>query len=206
MRIFGRNAVKTQTEVRASFGGVILPLRRLLADQRGVGAVEFAIIAPILIAIYITCFELTMGLSVSKRVTKATGTIADLVTQQTSVTKLYLASMIDVSKAIFVPYNTSTTNLKLKVTGISVDSTGTPKVAWSWDQGGGRPYAVGATVTDVPTELKTANSFLVRSELSVPHELFMLMPVLSSETRSITISRSYFYRQRMGDSITCSDC
>ncbi|MCJ8507749.1 pilus assembly protein [Rhizobium lemnae] len=190
----------------SAFHGVILQLQRLLGDRRGVGAVEFAILAPILIAIYITCFELTIGLSVSKRVTKATGTVADLVTQQTSVTKLYLASMIDVSKAIFVPYNTSTTNLKLKITGISVDSTGTPKVVWSWDQGGGRPYTVGATVTGVPTELKTANSFLVRSELSVPHELFMLTPVLSSATRSITISRSYFYRQRMGDSIACGDC
>lgn len=186
--------------------GIILPIRRFLRDQRGVGAVEFAIIAPILIAIYITCFELTIGLSVSKRVTKATGTVADLVTQQTSVTKASLAGMVDVSKAIFVPYNTSTNALKLKITGISVDATSTPKVAWSWDQAGGRPYAVGGTVADVPTELKTANSFLVRAELSVPHELFMLMPVLSSETRSITIARSYFYRQRKGDTITCNDC
>ncbi len=122
--------------------GIILPIRRFLRDQRGVGAVEFAIIAPILIAIYITCFELTIGLSVSKRVTKATGTVADLVTQQTSVTKASLAGMVDVSKAIFVPYNTSTNALKLKITGISVDATSTPKVAWSWDQAGGRPYAV----------------------------------------------------------------
>lgn len=207
MMIFrGRDHSQDQKLEPHSKLGLLLPIRRLLQDQRGVGAVEFAIIAPILIALYITCFELTMGLSVSKRVTKATGTVADLVTRQTSVTKAYLATMVDVSKAIFVPYNTSTTSLKLKITGISIDGTATPKVAWSWDQAGAKPYAVGSTVTDVPTELKTANTFLVRAELAVPHELFMLMPVLSSETRTITIARSYFYRQRKGSTIQCDDC
>lgn len=187
--------------------GFLLPIRRFLSDVQGMGGVEFAIIAPILIAIYITCFELTIGLSVSKRVTKATGTVADLVTQQTSVNKAYLATMIDVSKAIFVPYNSNAASLKLKITGISIDSTATPKVAWSWDQSGSRPYSVNSTISDVPTELKTANSFLVRAELSVPHELFMVLPgILSSETRSITISRTYYYRQRVGESIACTDC
>lgn len=207
MMIFKRRRARSvENPTPPRLWGIMLPIRQLLKDQRGVGAVEFAIIAPILISLYITCFELTIGLSVSKRVTKATGTVADLVTQQTSVTKAYLATMVDVSKAIFVPYNTSTTSIKLKITGITIDAAQTPKVAWSWDQAGARPYAVGSPVTDVPTELKTANTFLVRAELSVPHELFMLMPVLSSETRSITIARSYFYRQRKGTSITCGDC
>lgn len=189
------------------FTGILLPVRRFLVDKSGIGGVEFAIIAPILIALYISCFELTIGLSVSKRVTKATGTVADLVTQQTSVNKAYLSGMVDVSKAIFVPYNTNAAKISLKITGISIDGGGNPKVKWSWDQTGSRPYAVGTTVTDVPGDLKTPNSFLVRAELSVPHELFMVLPgVLSAETRSITISRSYFYRQRLGDSIDCVDC
>lgn len=195
------------TEHPAPRRGILLPIRRLLGDVQGMGGVEFAIIAPILIAIYITCFELTIGLSVSKRVTKASGTVADLVTQQTSVSKAYLATMIDVSKAIFVPYNSNAASLALKITGITIDATATPKVAWSWDQSGGRPYTVSSTVSDVPTELKTASTFLVRVELSVPHELFMVLPgILSSETRSITISRTYYYRQRVGQSISCTDC
>lgn len=187
--------------------GLLLRLRRLILDRRGIGGVEFAIIAPILIALYITCFELTIGFSVSKRVTRAAGTVADLVTQQSEVSKAFLGTMVDVSKAIFVPYNSSASNISLKLTGISVDSTGTPKVVWSWDQSNGKPYAVGTTVTGVPTEMKTADTFLVRSELSVPHELLMFLPgVVSAETRSITIGRTYFYRQRVGDSVTCKDC
>jgi Flp pilus assembly protein TadG len=186
--------------------GVLLPLRRLLIDRRGIGGVEFAIIAPILIALYITCFELTIGFSVSKRVTRAAGTVADLVTQQTEVNKAFLATMVDVSKAIFVPYNDNAANISLKLTGIKIDSTGTPKVLWSWDQNNAAPYAVGTTVTGVPAEMKTADTFLVRSELSVPHELLMFLPGVSTETRSLTLSRTYFYRQRVGTSVLCKDC
>ena len=187
--------------------GIFGLLRRLVSDRRGIGGVEFAIIAPILISLYITCFELTIGLSVSKRVTRSAGTVADLVTQQSSVDKAYLGTMIDVAKAIFVPYNSSSTQISMKITGIQIDSTGTPKVAWSWDQTNARPYVVGTPVSGVPDEMKTADTFLVRAEVSVPHELLMFMPgVVSAENRSITIGQTYFYRQRVGDSVACSNC
>ncbi len=187
--------------------GALIPLRRLMLDRRGIGGVEFALIAPILIALYITCFELTIGFSVSKRVTRSAGTVADLVTQQSEVSKATLATMVDVAKAIFVPYNSSAANISLKLTGILVDPTGTPKVVWSWDQSNGKPYAVGTTVDGVPTEMKTADTFLVRSELSVPHQLLMFLPgIVSPETRSITIGRTYFYRQRVGNAVLCKDC
>lgn len=187
--------------------GTMLAFRRMLDDRRGMGGVEFAILAPILISLYITCFELTIGLSVSKRVTRASATIADLVTQQGSVTKASLATMVDVAKAIFVPYNSSADKISLKITGIQVDANGIPRVAWSWDQGNARPYPAGTVVSDVPAELKANDSFLVRSELAVPHELLMFLPgIVSAETRSITISRNYFYRQRGGSSVACNDC
>ena len=34
---------------------------RFVKDRRGVGAVEFAILFPILLALYVTSFELTIG-------------------------------------------------------------------------------------------------------------------------------------------------
>ncbi|MCO5732787.1 TadE/TadG family type IV pilus assembly protein [Rhizobium sp. SSA_523] len=182
-------------------------LRRLICDRRGIGGVEFAILAPILISLYITCFEITIAFSVSKRVTRAASTIADLVTQQPEVSKTGLGGMIDVAKAIFVPYNSSLAKVSLKITGIRIDQTQTPKVEWSWDQDKARPYAVGTIVTSVPNEMRVASTFLVRTELAVPHELLMFLPgIVSSEARSLTLSRTYFYRQRVGDSVACKDC
>lgn len=186
--------------------GLMRTIRRFVRDRQGVGGVEFAILAPILISLYITCFELTMGLSVAKRATRAASTIADLVTQQTSVNKAFLATMPDVTEAIFVPYRKEADAVSLKITGIAMDANATAKVLWSWQEDGTRPYGAGTSVSDVPEDLKAANGFLVRAELSVPHQLLMFLPGISSETRTITISRTFFYRQRVGDSIACSDC
>jgi Flp pilus assembly protein TadG len=185
--------------------GILLRLRALWEDRGGVGAVEFALIAPLLLCLYITAFELTIGLSMSKRTTRTASTVADLVTQQSSVTPTVLATMKDVANSLFAPY--SPQNLTIKITGITIDASGNPTVAWSWDQLNARPYAVGTAVTSVPTDMRTPSSFLVRAEISVTHQLFMVMPgLLPSQLQTITMGRQYFYRQRVGTSIACTGC
>ncbi|MBB4194016.1 Flp pilus assembly protein TadG [Rhizobium aethiopicum] len=191
--------------MRTPFTRLVQQARRLVRERKGAGAIEFAILFPVLIMLYIGAFEITIGLSVSKRATRAAGAIADLVTQQQSVTKSALADMPSVATAMFVPYNT--TSLTLKITGISIDAGANAKVLWSWAQDGTAPYAKNGTVSDVPADMKTANSFLVRTELSIPYTMFLFAPnFMPDGMRTITISRSYFYRQRQGDSIPCGDC
>jgi Flp pilus assembly protein TadG len=184
--------------------GWLCRLKALTADRKGAGAVEFALIVPLLIFLYITAFELTIALSVSKRTANSTSAIADLVTQQASVTPTWLSTMTDVTASIFAPY--APQNLSLKITGVQMDSNSNPTVAWSWDQSNGKPYAVGSTV-NVPSDMRTASTFLVRAELSVTHKLLMIMPgLLPPQVQTITLSRQYFYRQRVGTSIDCNGC
>ncbi|MGO7586211.1 TadE/TadG family type IV pilus assembly protein [Rhizobium ruizarguesonis] len=191
--------------LRNPFTRLVLTARRLIRDRKGAGAIEFAILFPVLIMLYIGAFEITIGLSVSKRVTRAAGTVADLITQQQSVTKSALAQMPSVATAIFVPYNS--TALTMKITGVTIDASANAKVLWSWAQDGTVPYAKNATVSNVPADMKTANSFLVRTELSIPYTMFLFAPnFMPDGMRTITIGRSYFYRQRQGDSIPCGDC
>jgi len=189
---------RTQSE------GFLTRLRRLVADRRGVGGIEFALIAPLLISLYITSFEITIGLSVSKRVTRSAGAIADLVTQQTSVDQAFLATTKDMTDSLFFPYTAN--ELSIKITGVTLDAGGNPTVAWSWNGTPSPPYPVGSPV-DVPAEMRTPSSFLVRSEVSVSHELLMFMPgALPPSLQNITIARQFFYRQRFGSEIACSNC
>ena len=179
-------------------------LRRFARDERGVGAIEFAILFPVLLMLYLGAFELTVGLNVSKRASRSAGSIADIVSQQSSVTKSVLATMPSVAGAIFAPY--ATTGMTLKITGIAVDATGKATVAWSWAQDGTTPYSSGTVIT-VPANMNQASTFLVRSELSLPYQLISFgTNFLPSGTNQITISRQYYYRQRVGNSISCSDC
>lgn len=178
--------------------------RRFRTDVRGIGGVEFALIAPLLLALYITSFELTIGLSVSKRVTRTASTIADLVTQQSKVSTSDLQQMISVANGIYMPYTPE--NLKIKITGITLDASSNPTVAWSWAQDGSRPYSNGSAV-NVPTDMRSPSTFLVRAEVSATHELLMFMPgIMPNSLQTLTLSREFFYRQRVGTSITCDGC
>lgn len=179
-------------------------MRRFTKDVRGIGGVEFALIAPLLLFLYITSFELTIGLSVAKRVTRTASTVADLVTQQSKVTTSDLQQMTSVANAIFTPYKPQ--NLKVKITGVTLDASSNPTAAWSWAQDGTRPYSNGSSV-NVPTDMRAPSTFLVRAEVSVTHQLLMFMPgLMPSNLQTITLNREFYYRQRVGTSITCDGC
>ncbi|WP_244618620.1 TadE/TadG family type IV pilus assembly protein [Rhizobium sp. 18065] len=179
-------------------------LGELCHDRAGVGGVEFALIAPMLLVLYLGAFELTMGLSVNKKVSLASSTVADLVARQEKVTKADLTAMSHVAQAIFVPY--AANNLLIKISAIQIDDSATAKVAWSWSTAGDTPYPANSVAT-VPFGMVVANSFLIRTELTVSHQLLMYMPNFSgSEIRNKTLGADFYFRQRVGDGITCTDC
>jgi Flp pilus assembly protein TadG len=185
------------------FRRVFGPLRRLSHDRRGVGGVEFALVAPLLIMAYIGAFELSVGLNVVRKVARASSTVADLVSQEPSLDTDFLDNMDKVAESILAPY--AGTNYTLKITGIQVTGTTTGTILWSRDQDGGTPYPANSTTT-VPSDLEAVNAFVIRTELVVPHDLMLLSPDLSSSVSSIDLSKTSYYRQRRGTSIACTDC
>lgn len=58
--------------------------RRLLADKRGVAAIEFSFIMPVLLLLYFGLVDLTAMISMNRKVTYAASVVADLVTQNDS--------------------------------------------------------------------------------------------------------------------------
>lgn len=178
------------------------PLARLFKDRRGVGGVEFAIVAPLLIMAYIGAFEISLGFTVLRKVARASSTVADIVTQQQEVNKAFLDDMKEVAKSILAPYDSS--NYTLRITGIQVTGTTTGKVVWSRDEKGGTPYPASST-TPIPSEL-AVNAFIVRTELVVPHELLLFAPNLESSVSTVKLSKTAYYRQRFGNTIKCTNC
>ncbi len=177
---------------------------RFAREKDGVGAVEFALIVPILLIIYLMSFEITVAISITRKTTHASSDIADLVTQRSSVDKAFLSTMTNVAKATIAPY--SSNGVTLKISGISIDATSVARIAWSWQSTGGTPYGVGS-VAPIPSDLAIPNSFIVRSELSLPYSLLLYLPGMSgTQTNNFTIKKDFYYRQRVGSNITCSDC
>lgn len=179
-------------------------VRTLRGDRSGVGAVEFALIAPVLIVLYMGSLEISVAMSVNKKLARAASTIADLVTQDSSVDKAFLNSMVNVAESVMTPFPSD--GMKVKITGIAIDSTGVGKASWSWQEDGTRPYTNNSTQA-LPDELAIPDTFLVRTEVEFDHKLLLFVPDLPKiDVRTLQMKKIYHLRQRIGDNVACSNC
>jgi Flp pilus assembly protein TadG len=184
--------------------GLMHTAHRLRGSREGVGAVEFALIAPVLIVLYMGSLEVSVAMSVNKKLARASSTVADLITQENSVTKDDLKSMINVAESVMTPFRSD--GIKVKVTGISINGAGVATASWSWQQDGTKPYADGSTQT-LPSDLAIPNTFLVRTELEFDHQLLLVLPGLSDvDIRTLSMKKTYHLRQRLGTEVACTNC
>jgi hypothetical protein len=99
-------------------------------DQRGISAVEFALILPFMLTLYLGIVELSKGYMASQRMTLVARTLADLTAQQqqlqsggtTNVTETIMTNIFAASNAIMAPY--STTKLTMTVSQILLSIPG----------------------------------------------------------------------------------
>ena len=193
----------TGNVTQAARGGVLLALRRFVEDRRGIGAIEFAIVAPLLVMAYVGAFEISVAVTVSRKVQRASSTVSDLLTQTATTNKATIDTMKEVAKHVLAPF--SIQGYSMKITGIAVAADGKATVAWSRDSNAGTPYPAGTVIT-LPATLEAKNTFIVRTELVVPHNVLLMMPTLSSRLNQIDLSKTSYFRQRKGDKIDCTDC
>src|SRR5882757_8547320 len=92
-------------------------LRGLIRDQRGVSAVEFAMLLPLMITLYLGAVE------IDRKVTLTTRTVADLASQVSSINNADMTNLLNASASVILPYDT--TKLKVTVSEITIDSNGT---------------------------------------------------------------------------------
>ena len=95
-------------------------IRRFGRDRRGVSAVEFAFIAPVMIGLYLGCAEISDGVAADRKVSLIAGTLANLTAQATTLLPADMTNIFNASGAIMAPYNAA--NLTMTVTCLSIDA------------------------------------------------------------------------------------
>lgn len=181
----------------------LMRLRRLGRDRNGVGAVEFAIVAPVLLMVYIGAFELSIGFTMSRKVARASSTVADIFSQASTLTAAEVDGAEAIARSILAPFEG--VELSYKITGIKVVG-GIGVVAWSRDQDKKKPYLPLLPVS-IPSGIAPDTGFIIRTEMVVPHELLLFAPgLLPSEYKTVNLTRTSYFLQRSGDGITCSGC
>ncbi len=141
-------------------------LARFLRDKRGVSAVEFALLSPLMIGIYLGSVEISEGVSADRKVTLAAGALANLAAQSSTLSTSDMTDVLDATSTIMAPY--STTPLKITVSCINIDSNKVAKVKWSATRNG-TARSAGSTIT-LPTALQVASTQLVFAEVSYSYK------------------------------------
>jgi Flp pilus assembly protein TadG len=107
-----------------------LRVRGLLNDRSGLAAVEFAMIFPIMVALYFGVVEFSSAIAVDRKATQVARTLSDLVSQSMTVADADIKSFGEAAKAIMTPYPPAP--LISSVTEVYVDKvSGIARVQWS---------------------------------------------------------------------------
>jgi Flp pilus assembly protein TadG len=169
-------------------------LARLRRDHRGVSAVEFALIAPALIAFYFGLAEFTQAMMAERRASHVAASMGDLVAQSTQISDSTITDIFSIGTTIMSPF--PTTSLKMRLSSVTANSSGTPKVDWSNGTGGLAALGTGATVT-LPSGLVTAGQSVVMSEVTYVYD----SPVDKFIPGTITFTKKFYLRPRKSDQV-----
>jgi Flp pilus assembly protein TadG len=155
--------------LKGSLPSLRLPIRLtdFLRCRTGIGAVEFALIAPFLFVLYLGGTEISMAVTINRKVEHTASTINDLVTQAQSLSQTDLQGIYQISTSLMAPY--SARGLKIRVTSVFIDSNGVAKVDWSCPTTGMTKLAAGAGFT-LPTQFAALrNRYILVAETRFPY-------------------------------------
>jgi Flp pilus assembly protein TadG len=114
----------------------IHPWRRLHADERGVAAIEFALVVPVVIVVYLVGFEVAEASTAYRKLTDTTVQLANVTAQYTTMSCTDIDNVLAASAQIMTPY--PTTKIAIVLSEVSVDSTDTGTTVWSEEYQGTR--------------------------------------------------------------------
>lgn len=176
---------------------------RFGADRRGVAAVEFALVLPFMLLLFLGMVELNSALTLDRKVSQTASALADLVAQTDKLTTAQVNDLMEISEAMLAPYPAS--DVKLVVASVWMKDVDKPQVVWSralntsaWGKNSPPPITIPEGLT------KQKDTYLIVSQAKYTHRptfAAVLKDVFSSDT--VELSDTYFMRPRVSTNVEC---
>ncbi|MFK0297993.1 TadE/TadG family type IV pilus assembly protein [Brevundimonas sp. NPDC090276] len=175
---------------------------RLISDQRGVSAVEFALLAPLMILIYFGLTEFSQAYMAERRVGHTAAMVADLVAQSGKTSTADLESVAAIGQMLMKPFPAAP--LTTRISSVTVDAQGRAWVDWSYSSNAKtlKPLSKAEPITDLPSGLASDKESLIIGETRYEYKSAFkdVIPTLT------TFGRKYYLRPRTVNQVICSDC
>ena len=174
--------------------------RSFLRERHGVSAVEFALLLPVMLTLYLGGTEITQAITIKRKTTIVTRTIGDLVSQASTISNTQMANLLGASSAVVAPYPKA--NLKIVVSSVAIDAGGAATIVWSDATANATAHAAGASVT-LPTGLNAfPNTTLIWTEASYTYT----PPIGYAITGDMNLTDKMYMRPRLSNSVARTAC
>jgi Flp pilus assembly pilin Flp len=135
-------------------------VRRFIENRSGAGAIEFALIVPLLILLYVGAVELGDAFAAKRKVTSLTSALGDLVTRTKNISKSEMDGLLaSTPGTVLFPYPVDDDNIAVTLTCAALDKDAAATVMWSQTRNATKDR-VGDKIT-LPAGVSLPNSKLV---------------------------------------------
>lgn len=181
-----------------------LQLEDLIGNREGTAAVEFALLAPLMIATYFGTVEVSRAYIIKNRVEAVSETIADLVAQGKSTTASELADLFKISSKSLTPSQEAGINIVVTAVRTEPNDDGDPetKVTWSESKDGSKTHATGELYTQLPDGIAKNYETIIVTELYYNHTSIMEYFIKGAKK----FDRRFITKPRYSSDIPCTDC
>lgn len=167
--------------------------RQFLGATEGVSAVEFALILPVLVILFLGAIETTLFVQADRRVSWAASTMADLTSRVKEVNFCGAEDVFAASSRIIRP--DSTKGVSMRISAISKDKKGKTEVTWS--QGRNQKSRKKKDVADIDPALIPSEGEVIVAEVTYDYKsTFSFFLPVSKE-----LSDRFVMRPRDDDSV-----
>jgi Flp pilus assembly protein TadG len=173
-------------------------LRRFILTDRAIAAVEFALVLPLMLFIFVGVAQVGQAIEISRKVTVTTRIVTDLVTQYPSMSSSIMSTVLGASSQVIAPYPAG--NIAITVSEISTNSSGAATVTWSSTLNG--TALTPCSKFTLPTALDQDNISLIYGTVT-----YSFTPILGYKIiGTIPISDKIYMSPRLTNSIAPTSC
>ena len=179
-------------------------LSSLVRHQKGLAAIEFAMVLPVMLVMLMGTIELSNLLTADRRTESVAATLADLVARDDSITSAEVTDIFFAAESVMADMDAS--SLQMVITSIEA-SGANAVVGWSRAKNAA-PDATGSTVSDLPTGIMAAGGSVIRVRVTYPYTLMTMGtanykqsnsgPIMAYDMGSAhTIRKTFYLRPRL---------
>lgn len=171
-------------------------LRHFSAEKRGVAALEFAIIAPLLmVPLLLGSVDLIDIMGANKRAQNVAASLADIVARDTEVSNAEINGMWDALEILMYPNDPA--KMEMRITSISIVNASTAQVVWSEGHGGMSARQAGSNVTGLDSRMMVPGTSIIMAETVYKHHA----PLGFLFQNEISMTHNAYRRSRLVDPI-----